>query len=576
MELEKRKRLIDVASGREQADLVIVGAHIVDVYNGRLIEGDVAIVDGHIAGIGSYEGRTTYDAGGAFLLPGLIDGHVHIESSLVDPQSFSKLVVPHGTTTVIADPHEICNVCGLEGFDYMVEASGHLPLEVFFMLPSCVPATAFEHSGAVLDAGVLSKRIGETRVLGLGEMMDMVGTIAAEGAILDKLALSEANGKLTDGHAPSVAGNGLNAYVAASIHTDHECATVEEMNDRISRGMYVLLREGSACHDVRNLLKGVTERNAHMCLFCTDDRQPRSILESGHIDNHLRIAVEEGLDPILAVRMATLSAADCYRLYDRGAIAPGKLADLVVVKDLKSFEVVDVFTSGLRYDEDRWDSHIPSVPSVVSGRVDIGKFDESSLHLNLKSPHVRVIDIHSESVVTGSSTATVQLDAENRYVQDSSQDIVKLAVVERHKGTGHVGLALIRGYGITDGAVATTIAHDSHNIIVAGDNDRDMALAVHQVAELGGGIVMVMAGKVIDSLPLPIAGLMTNLGGPYVEEKFQSMHRKAKELLKIHEGIDPFMTLSFMALPVIPHLKVTDMGLFDVDSFSFVPMEQEP
>jgi adenine deaminase len=573
MDIGESKKLIDVSAGRELADLVITGAKIVDVYNAKIIEGDVAVVAGRIAGIGSYKGKERYDAKGSYLLPGLIDGHVHIESSMVDPVSFSRLVLPHGTTTVIADPHEICNVCGLDGLDYMLRASEDVPLDVFMMIPSCVPSTPFEHAGAVLDASALSKRIDHPRVLGLGEMMDMVGTVAGESRVLEKLAVAQRAGKLVDGHAPDVFGMDLNAYAAAHIHTDHECATVQELQDRISRGMYVLLREGSACHDLRNLLPGVTRENEHMCLFCTDDRQPKSILSEGHIDNHLRIAVQEGLDPFIAIRMATLNAAQCFRLYDRGAIAPGKIAHMILVDNLTDFSVQQVFCNGQILKLDESVETEVEIDPLVAGRVDIGSFNESSLSMKLSSPQVRLIGILEGSVVTESATGVVDIDEHGYYRNRVGQDIVKLAVVERHKGTHNVGLALIRGYGITDGAVATTIAHDSHNIIVAGDNDTDMALAVKTVAGIGGGIVMVSKGEVIDTLPLPIAGLMTNKGGRFVDAKFDKMHALAKERLKIHDGIDPFMTLSFMALPVIPHLKVTDMGLFDVDKFSFVDIE---
>ena len=568
MDSTVRKRLIDVAAKRVPADLVICDAQVVNVFTGTIERADVAIVGNLIAGIGSYTADTCIDAAGRYLLPGLIDAHVHIESALVDPSSFAQLTLVHGTTTVIADPHEIANVCGLDGIDYMLASSENLPQDIFFMLPSCVPATEFEHAGANLDAKTLAQRIGHPRILGLGEMMDMVGTISGEKYILDKLAVAEQAEKLIDGHAPDLNSSAIAAYAAAGIHTDHECATIQEMHDRIALGMYVLLREGSACKDLCNLLPGVTPYNAHRCLFCTDDRQPSSILKEGHIDNHLRIAVSMGLDPILAIRMATLNAAQCYHLCDRGAIAPGRKADMILVDNLKDFTVSEVITNGVPY---RNHAVQQTLDPRVSSRVNIGSFSQKSLLMPLRSPQVRVIGIQSGSVVTTSEEATVSLDHDGNFA--GGEDVVRLAVVERHHATGHVGLALLHGYGITQGAVATTIAHDSHNIIVAGDNDEDMVLAVQKLRELGGGIVIVHNNRVLDALPLPIAGLMTNEGGAFVDEKLNTMQSLARNTLHIHDDIDPFMTLSFMALPVIPHLKVTDMGLFDVDQFTHVPLE---
>jgi adenine deaminase len=569
------KQLIDVAAGRKEADLVLANCNVVDVFNASIRHADVAIVNGLIAGIGSYKGLETIDAQGAFLIPGLIDSHVHIESSLVSPSEFSRLVVPHGTTTVIADPHEIGNVCGIDGLDYMISSSENLPLSVFLMLPSCVPATSFEHSGAHLDAKALSTRIHHPRVLGLGELMDFLGTAAAEDSILDKLMVARVAEKTVDGHAPSLAGHSLTAYAASGVRTDHECATAQELQERVANGMYVLLREGSACHDLRNLLKGVTTENSRRCLFCTDDRQPRSILTEGHIDNHLRIAVSQGLDAITAIRMATINAAECYALKDRGVIAPGYRADLVLVEDLVEFNVTKVFTNGrlVARNGEYLENHPQEVPQSVSGRMQVADFSQDRLRLVLKTDTVRVIDIVPESVVTNSGTATIHRDAQGCFMRDPQQDIVKLAVVERHSGTGNIGFALLRGYGIKGGAIATTIAHDSHNIIVCGDSDSDMACAVEELMALGGGITMVKEGRVLESLPLRIAGLMTQDTGGFVDSKLLKMHAVAREQLCIREGIDPFMTLSFMALPVIPSLKVTDMGLFDVERFQFVSIE---
>ncbi|MHC1692193.1 MAG: adenine deaminase [Sphaerochaetaceae bacterium] len=575
MDRKQLKHLIEVAAGRVKADLVIHNCQVVDVFNSTVVQGDVAIADGMVAGIGSYTGIAGTDAKGSYLIPGLIDSHVHIESSLVTPSEFSRLVIPHGTTTVIADPHEICNVCGLEGLDYMLEASRNIPLEVFFMLPSCVPATPFEHSGAVLDASLLATRMDHPCVLGLGELMDFMGTISADGAILDKLMVAFQSGKQVDGHAPALEGLGLTAYAASGVVTDHECATVTELQERVRNGMYVLLREGSACHDLRALLKGVTQANSRRCLMCTDDRQPKSILEEGHIDNHLRIAVAQGLDAVTAVRMATLNAAECFGLKDRGAIAPRYRADLVLVDNLVDFHVQQVWVGGKTVAQGGvylMESN-PMVPPSVSGRMHVRDFDISRLRLPLKSDRVRVIDILPGSVVTGNGTAVVIRDGQGSFAHTKDQDIVKLAVVERHHGTGNIGLALLRGYGIQGGAVATTIAHDSHNIIVAGDNDVDMEYAVHNLIQMGGGITMVAGKEILASLALPIAGLMTADHGDSVVETFERMHAIAREKLHVNRSIDPFMTLSFMALPVIPALKVTDMGLFDVGRFQFVPVE---
>lgn len=569
MNEQRLTRLIEVAAGRVVADLVISNARIIDVFNASIIQGDVAIADGLIAGVGSYQGKEQFDAQGKYLAPGFIDAHVHIESSLLDPRSFADLLLPCGTTTAIVDPHEICNVCGLEGFDYMLEESKELALSLFFMVPSCVPATPFEHSGAILDAQAIKSRIELERVLGLGEMMDMVGTVEADPAVVAKLAVAHQAQKIIDGHGPSLSGLALNAFAAAGIHTDHECTTKEELVERISNGIYVLLREGSASHDLVNLLGGVTAQNSRFCLFCTDDRQPRSIIEEGHIDNHLRLAVAAGLDPIEAVRIATLNAAECYNLRDRGAIAGGRRADLVLLSDIKDFQVEAVWTQGKRYQAPR--RHMKqAIPSSVSARVNIGNFSVADLQLKIEQPRVRVIELIANSIGTLAGEATVKVDPKGYYQHNQALNLVKIAVVERHNGTGNVGLGLLRGYGLQGGAIATTIAHDSHNIIVAGDNDEDMALAVKTLAQLGGGIVMIHHGKILDEMALPIAGLMTNEGPHYVIEKLQSMHEMALEQLKINSTIDPFMTLSFMALPVIPQLRVTDMGLFDVSSHSFV------
>lgn len=576
-EREALAHLIDVAAGRVPADTVIQNCRVIDVYSGEIVEGDIALCDGKIAGIGRYEGRETVDAQGLYAAPGFIDSHIHIESSYVSPEEISRLLVPHGGTTIIADPHEIVNVCGLRGLDYMIEAAKGTALDIKYMMPSCVPATPFEHSGAVIDAAAMQAPIDRAEILGLGEFMNFPGVIGADGPTLDKLVLAQRHGKLVDGHAPAVNGKDLNAYACTGILADHECATVEEMHERIRCGMYVMLREGSACHNLRTMLKGVTPGNAHRCVLCSDDRQPKTMLHEGHLDNHLRICVEEGLDPITAIQMATLNAAQCFRLYDRGAIAPGKRADIVLLEDLKDFRVRKVWTAGKLTAEDG--RYLPEVRhtdiSAVKGSVIVKDFSADKLKMHLTSGHVNVIGILPGGVVTQKQTADVQLDEEGNFVRDPAADLVKVAVVERHQSTGNVAVGFLRGYGIQSGAVALSIAHDSHNIIVVGVSDEEMAFAVEQLRTQEGGIVLVRDGKVIESMPMPIAGLMSDQSGEWVDKKLTAIHDKAYHELGVNADVEPVMTLCFMSLAVIPEVKLTDMGLFDVTKFSFIPLEAE-
>ncbi len=573
------KHRIDVAMGRAPADLCLANCRVIDVYNKSVFPADVLIVDGYIAGFGAPDfprAKEIFDARGRYLAPGLIDSHVHIESSHLSPGEFSRLVVPLGTTTVIADPHEICNVCGLDGFDYMLRASENIALQVFLQVPSCVPCTPFEHNGAVMDTADIAKRIGLKRVLGLGEMMNYVGVCAADDGVLDKLTLDECCGKIVDGHSPGLAGAMLDAYAASGVRTDHECATPEELLDRTRRGIYVMLRQGTACHDVLNLLPGITEANERFCLFCTDDRQPASLIDKGHIANNIRLAVGAGLDPFIALRMATINVADCYGLRDRGAVAPGKRADLILFENMDELWTLDVWIGGKHVaDKGRYLADDPRVePIGVSGRMNVKDFSEARLALPLASNRVRTIRLSPGSVVTEEGLAVVQRDAEGHWVRDA-QDIVKIAVVERHKGTGNVGVGLLEGYGLKNGAIATSVAHDSHNIIVAGDNDRDMALAVEWLVEKGGGLVIVQNGQILGCLVHEIAGLMTDSPSKYVAQRINTLCKLAWYDLGVHQAIDPFMALCFMALPVIPKLKITDTGLFDVDAFHTVPVEAD-
>lgn len=577
MNKESLKKLIDIAAGRLPADTVIKNCKVIDVYNGEIIEGDIALCDGLIAGIGEYKGNTIIDAKGLYAAPGFIDSHIHIESAYVCPEEMGRLLVPHGATTIIADPHEIVNVCGLKGMNYMLEASKGTALDIKYMLPSCVPATPFEHSGAVIDAEAMKDIIKDDQILGLGEYMNFPGIINAFESDLDKIMVAKKEGKLIDGHSPSIEGTDLNAYAAALVHTDHECSTVKEMKDRLSRGMYVLLRQGSACHNLRPLLKGLTQMNSRRCLLCSDDRQPKTIFEEGHIDNHLSICVEEGVDPITAIRMASLNAAECFRLYDRGAIAPGLRGDIVLLENLDNFKVSKVFIEGRLTAEDG--KYLLPISkhdmSAVQGSFHVKDFSIDKLRMHLKSGHVNVIDIMPGGVVTGKGVADVKIDNTGNFVRDPEVDIVKMAVVERHNETGNVATALLRGYGIKDGAVALSVAHDSHNIIAVGVSDEEIEFAVNKLIEQNGGVILVRNNKVVSSMPLPLGGLMSDQTGEWVEENLNKIHDAAFKELGISGSVEPVMTLCFMSLPVIPELKLTDMGLFDVTKFDFIPIEAD-
>jgi adenine deaminase len=574
------KKLISTAAGNTPADLLVRGGKIADVYSGRFIEGDLVVTDGLVAAIGKpglYQGLEIIDAAGQYVLPAFIDSHIHIESSFLSPPELGRLLVPRGTSTIIADPHEIANVAGLAGLDYMLQVSEDIVLDIKFMLPSCVPCTSYEHNGAILDAAVLEAPLKHERILGLGELMDYQGVINENDDILEKILLALNQGKLIDGHSPGLSGRDLSAYMAGMVHTDHECSTVEEMNQRIEMGMYVMLRQGSACHDLQKLLQGVTSQNSRRCLFCSDDCQPKTILEKGHIDNSLRLCVEYGLDPMIALRMATLNAAECFGLKDRGGFAPGLRADIVLLNNLEEFKVSKTFIKGklAALDGSFLFPHIPphSGDSILRSSFHVKDFSARKLVLPLNSDHVWVIDVRPGTVVTGKKRATVKRDSSGAFVFNPSVDIAKIAVVERHRNTGNVGLGLIRGYGIRCGAAAISVAHDSHNIIVVGANDNDMVLAVETLISLGGGAVLVRNGTILERMPLPLGGLMSDQTGEWVDLKLRSLQQKAVEELGINKDVEPLMTLCFMSLPVIPELKITDMGLFDTLAFKFIPLE---
>lgn len=563
------KRRIEIAAGKVKAQFVLKKAKIVNVFSHEIIDGDIAIDNGKIIGIGQYSGETEYDMQGKYVAPGLIDGHVHLESAMVAPGQFARAVVPNGTTTVIADPHEIANVCGLDGIRYMLDCSENLPLNTYFMLPSCVPATSFENAGAVLEAKDIKKLIDHERVLGLGEMMDYPSVIGGNDKIIDKI--EAAQGKIIDGHGPGISGKELNAYVAAGIKTEHECSTVEEMKDRLALSMYILIREGSAARNLETLIEGVTAENARRCLFCTDDKHPEDILTKGHINHNLRLAVKYGLDPITAIQMATINAAECYGLKQLGAIAPGYDADLIVLEDLKGFEVLKVFQKGILVAENG--KPLFEVEKAdykeVTDTVHAKPVTKSDLEIKINSDTANVIQVLPHSLLTKKVTRKIQV-IDGLFQYDDNSDILKMAVIERHKATGNIGLGLVAEFGLKGGAIATTVAHDSHNLIVIGDNDADMHMAIQEVVQAGGGITICSGGKVRKTLALPIGGLMSDSSMEEVNEELKEMLQIAYHQLGVNPQIDPFMTLAFLALPVIPEIKLTDKGLFDVTKFSFI------
>ena len=568
------KTLIDTAMNRQKADLVIKNVDIVDVFNNSIVKGDIAIVDGFIAGIGNYEGKATFDGKGMYACPGFIDSHVHIESSMATPLQFAKSVVPRGTTSIIADPHEIANVQGLEGIEYILSEGEKISfLDIYVMLPSCVPATPFEDSGAVLQASDLEKLKEREGVLGLGEMMNFPGTINTDKDVLDKLSLFK--GQNIDGHAPLLKDKALDAYVAAGVKTDHECTNVEEMTEKISLGMYVLIREGSAARNCSVLVKGITKDNNRRVMFCTDDRHPEDILNDGHIDNNVNIAIREGIDPIEAIKIASLNACECYGLRDKGAIAPGYIADILLFDSLNYIKADVVFKRGRLVAKNgemaiSKDSQ-PGDKASVKSSVNFKEFKKDRFKIFLEGNRVRVIELLENTLLTNMLELEVSKDENNNFV--ASDDLLKVAVVERHNALDKIGLGVVKGYGLKNGAIATSVSHDSHNIIVVGDDDDDMYLAVNRIQEINGGIVLVKDGKVIGELPLPIGGLMSDLSLKEIDNHLRELNKLAYRELKINRSLDPFISLSFLALPVIPNIKITDQGLFDVMRNTFVDLE---
>lgn len=566
--------MIDSAAMRRKADLVFKNGKIVNVFSHEILEGNLAIDNGKFIGIGNYEGEVEIDLEGKYVAPGLIDGHVHIESASTTPLEFARAILPRGTTTVVADPHEIANVLGMDGIKYMLEASKDLPLKCYFMLPSCVPATSFETSGAILGADELSELIDHERILGLGELMNYPGVVAADEGIIKKVEMAKEAGKFIDGHGPVIKNEELNAYSIVGIRSDHECTSGVEMLNQIRTGMYIAIREGSACKDLLNLIGGVTPQNERRTLFCTDDRHPGDIMNIGHIDNNVRLAIQSGVDPITAIRMATLNTAECYHLMGKGAIAPGYDANFIIVDNLEDFNVLETYVDGKRIEDD-WhkDIVIPKeVTELATNSINVAQVTEEDFKIPLSNEEVHVIKLIPDQIVTEKVKRTVTI--EDGFFK-RTDDVLHFYVVERHTASGRIGKGLIEGFGIKDGAVALTIAHDSHNIGIISTNEHNAYVALEEVKRIGGGAVVVKEGKVIGSTPLSIAGLMSEDKMEDVSKNLRHMYHLTYDELGVDRSIKTLMTQSFMALPVIPELKLTDLGLFDVLQFKHIPIEVE-
>ena len=562
-QLAAKQRIIAVAAGREKADLVLKNAKYLNVFSNEFLCGDIAVANGLIAGVGKYDGKTEIDVSGKLVLPGFIDAHIHLESSMVTPAEFAKAVVAHGTTTVITDPHEITNVMGIDGVEYMIQASQNLPIDVHFMMPSCVPATEIDESGAELDCKDIDLYLDNKKVLGLAEMMNYVGVINGDKSVLSKIVTSQVHHKKIDGHAPELSGNDLNAYIAAGVYSDHECSTFENALEKLRKGQFIMIREGTAAHNLKALMPLLTQQYYSRCMFATDDKHPSDLLYGGHIDYIVKQALKNGADPIVALKTATHHAARYFLLNNKGAIASGYLADIVVVDNLEDFNVETVFKRGkLVFDGEVKDFSAPTVDEKLAEKC----FD--TFHLDSVTPSsfkvegkLGLIGLVGGELLTRNLGTADKIDVEN--------DILKIACIERHKGTNHIGVGYVKGYSLKSGAVATSVAHDSHNIITVGCNDDDIAVAVNAIKDSKGGIAVVENGKIKALLELPIAGLMSDEPLTTVNEKLENAKLSAYEL-GADKSIDPFMTLSFLSLPVIPSLRITTKGVFDAENWKML------
>ena len=569
---------VAAATGSKKAELVLKNAQIVNVFTQSVETGDIAIEGGYIVGIGNYEGITEKDLGGAYVCPGFLDGHIHIESSMTSPGEFERAVVPHGTIAVITDPHEIANVAGTAGIRFMMQSAQKLDLDVYFMLPSCVPATDLDESGAELLARDLEPFYADEKVLGLAEMMNAFGVTHGDKGCFEKLVQARSLKKAIDGHAPALSGKELNAYVTAGIRSDHECSDFEEAREKFARGQWIMIRQGTAAKNLKALMGMFEDPYYQRCLLVTDDKHPGDLIRIGHIDAIIREAVSMGADPIRAIRMGTLNAAAYFGLHDMGAVAPGYKADLAVFDDLRTLNVKQVYKGGKLVAEDGKMLHqkekITDWSPEIQERVfhsfhrDLITVEELQLK-ETTGTHQRVIDMVAHELITRERIEEWKELPGMAPGVDISRDIVKLAAIERHKNTSHVGLGFLGKYGLKRGAVATSIGHDSHNLVIAGVTDEDMVLAGNRVIENGGGLAIALEGKVLADLPLPIGGLMADEPVEVVDEKLEHMKKLSMEL-GISEDIDAFMTLAFISLPVIPKLRLNTYGVVDVEKHQVV------
>ncbi|UCG08489.1 MAG: adenine deaminase [Desulfobacterales bacterium] len=563
-------KIIKAAHGEEPVDLLLTNARIVNVFSGEIQTGSIAISGGCIAGFGDYPAKKITDVNGRFVAPGFIDAHVHIESSMTCITEFARAVLIHGTTTVAADPHEIANVLGTQGIDYMLQSAEDQPMNIFFTLPSCVPATDLETSGAKLAAEDLEPYMRNDRIIALAEMMNFPGVISSDPDILSKLKIAKQYRKPIDGHAPGLQDKDLYAYISAGISSDHECTTAREAKNKLMAGMHIMIRQGTGARNLKQLLPIVNENTARRAMWCTDDRHPHDLLEQGHIDAIVGEAIAEGLDPLTAIQMATINPAEYFGLRHLGAVAPGRQADMVVFADMHSPQIEQVYYRGVLVAKDG--EMIPDIkkPAPISippsMNVNIEAIDFS---LRAEGKHIRVIDIVPDQLITRQVIERVTRH-DGMAVSDPSRDLLKIAVVERHSGAGKIGKAFVKGLGLRAGALASSVAHDSHNIIVVGTNDEDMKAASKAVVNMGGGLAIVSNQDTLARLPLPVAGLMSLEPVKYVHQQMNELVRISLELGSSLK--DPFMTLSFLALPVIPELKLTDLGLIDVNQFKVVPL----